>query len=187
MSESDILLTLYSIVAGLGISRLVQGLASMIEQRKRMHLYWVHSAWMVITMAAHVVTIFALIRFSSHAHWTVFNAMLALSMPLLLYLVSDLIVPRMSGEGPVDLRAYFYDNRRWLYSLMIALTLLAMAVQIAVERQLELDLGGMLRAAALLAFFGGLASARPAVQSVVVLVLLAVILSAAALISVDFM
>ncbi len=187
MSESDILLTLYSIVAGLGISRLVQGLASMIEQRRRMHLYWVHSAWLVITMAAHVVTIFALIRFSNHPHWTVFNAMLALSMPLLLYLVSDLIVPTISDEGQIDLRAYFYENRRWLYSLMIALTLVAMAVQVAVERRPDLTLGGQLRVAALLVLAAGLASKRPAVQSIVVLMLLAVIAAGAALVSVDFM
>ncbi len=187
MSESDILLTLYSIVAGLGISRLVQGFASMIEQRKRMHLYWVHSAWLVVTMAAHIVTIFALIRFSSHAHWTVFNAMLALSMPLLLYLVSDLIVPTIRDEGQVDLRAYFYDNRRWLYSLMIALTVTAMAVQVAVERKPDLTLGGQLRLIALLTLAAGLASKRPAIQSGVVLVLLAVIVAGAALVSVELM
>lgn len=187
MSESDILLTLYSIVAGLGISRLVQGLASMIEQRKRMHLYWVHSAWLLIILAAHVVTIFALIRFSGHSHWTVFNAMLALTMPLLLYLVSDLIVPTIGDEEQVDLRAYFYANRRWFCSLMIMLTLVAMAVQVAVERRMDVGPGGSLRAVALLALSGGLASARPAVQSLVVLVLLAVIVVGAALVSAEFM
>ena len=187
MSESDILLTLYSIVAGLGISRLVQGFASMIEQRRRIQPYWVHSVWLVITMAAHVVTIFALMRFSSHAHWTVFNAMMALSMPLLLYLVSDLIVPSISGEGKVDLRAYFYDNRRWFYGLMIALTVISMAVQIAVERKPDLTLGGQLRVISLLTLATGLASERPAVQSGVVLVLLVTIVAAATLVSVELM
>jgi hypothetical protein len=33
MSQTDILLTLHSIVAGLGISKLVQGLGTMIEVR----------------------------------------------------------------------------------------------------------------------------------------------------------
>lgn len=187
MSESDILLTLYSIVAGLGISRLVQGLGVMIEQRRRIRFYWVHSAWLVVTMAAHVVTIFALIRFSGHAHWTVFNAMLALSMPLLLYLVSDLVVPAIGGEGQVDLRAYFFANRRWFCSLMMALTVIAMAVQVAVERKLDLTLGGLLRVLALLALAVGLASERPAVQSGVVLALLVVIAAGATLVSVEFM
>jgi hypothetical protein len=187
MSETDILLTLYSIVAGLGISKLVQGLATMIEARARIRRYWVHSSWLVVIMAAHIVTIFALIRFSRNAHWTVFNAMLTLSMPLVLYLISDLLVPAIGGEASMDLRAYFYRNRRWFYSLTIGLTLIGMAVQVAVEHQPDMGLGGILRVVALLALAGGLASERPVVQSAVVLVLLAVMVTGAALISVDFM
>jgi hypothetical protein len=187
MSDTDILLTLYSIVAGLGISKLVQGLASMIEGRQRIRPYWVHSTWLAVILATHVVTLFALIRFSKHAHWTVFNAMLALGMPLVLYLISDLIVPRIGEQGQTDLRAYFYANRRWFYSLMIVAAVIAMAVQIAVEHQVDWTQGGPLRLLALLALAGGLLSERPAVQSVVVLVLLAVMVAGAALISATLM
>jgi hypothetical protein len=187
MSETDILLTLYSIVAGLGISKLVQGLGTMIEVRGRIRFYWVHSAWLAVIMAAHVVTIFALIRFSGHAHWTVFNAMLALSMPLLLYLISDLIVPTIEGGQQTDMRVYFDRNRRWFYSLAIALTVTSMSVQVAVEHQFDRGLGGALRLIALMTLTVGLVSRRPFVQSVVVLVMLGVMAGGAALISVEFM
>jgi len=186
MRETDILLTLYSIVAGLGISKLVQGMATMIEARERIRFNWIHSAWLFIIMAAHVVTIFALIRFSKGAHWTVFNSMLTLCMPLVLYLVSDLVVPTIAEDEQVDLRAYFYRNRRWFYGLLIALIVIGMAVQIAVEHMPDRQ-GGPLRAIALLALAGGLVSERPAVQSGVVLVLLAVVLAGAALVSVELM
>jgi len=187
MGETDILLTLYSIVAGLGISKLVQGLGTMIEARERIRRYWVHSAWLAVILAAHVVTIFALIRFSGHAHWTVFNAMLALSMPLLLYLISDLIVPTIGDDQQTDMRVYFDRNRRWFYSLTIALTVIGMSVQVAVEHQLDYSLGGALRLIALVALTVGLVSRRPVVQSAVVLVMLAVMVGGAALISVEFM
>ena len=187
MSDTDILLTLYSIVAGLGISKLVQGIATMIEARERIRFYWVHSAWLGITLAAHVVTIFALIRFSASPHWTVFNSMLTLGMPLLLYLVSDLLVPRLSEQEPADLRVYFYRNRRWFYGLMIATVLIGMAVQIAVAHAADFSAGGPLRLLALIALTGGLVSERPVVQSVVVLTLLAVIVVGGTLISIDFM
>lgn len=187
MGETDILLTLYSIVAGLGISKLVQGFGTMIEVRRRIRFYWVHSAWLIIIMAAHIVTIFALIRFSKGAHWTVFNAMLVLSMPLLLYLVSDLIVPTIRDEGQIDLRAYFYNNRRWLYGLLIALVVVGMAVQVTVERRLDLTLGGLLRVVSLLTLVIGLVSKRPTVQSFIAMVMLAVVVTGAALISVELM
>jgi hypothetical protein len=134
-----------------------------------------------------VVTIFALIRFSKSPHWTVFNSMLTLSMPLLLYLVSDLLVPTITEDDSVDLRAYFYRNRRWFYGLMIAATLVGMAVQIAVAHVADLTAGGPLRLLALIALAGGLVSERPVVQSVAVLTLLAVILIGGTMVSIDFM
>ena len=106
MSDTDILLTLYSIVAGLGISKLVQGLATMIEARARIRFYWVHSAWLVIiagrprrddVRADPVREEPALDGVQLHA---------GLCMPLLLYLVSDLIVPAVGEDESVDLRAY---------------------------------------------------------------------------------
>jgi hypothetical protein len=187
MTETDILLILYSIVAGLGISKLMQGLAAMIEARQRIRLYWIHSAWLFIVMAAQIVTIFALIRFSKGAHWTVFNSMLTLCIPLLLYLVSDLVVPAIGENEQIDMRKYFFRNRKWFYSLMIAVALVGGAVQIAVERKTAMAQGGALRVVAVLALTGGLMSERPAVQSTVVLVLLALVMAGAALVSVELM
>ncbi len=187
MDPTDILLMLYSIIAGLGIEKLVQGLASMIEQRKHVRFYWVHWAWLFLTMAAHVVTIFALIRFTNSPHWTVFNAMLTLSMPLLLYLISDLMVPAIGKAETVDLRRYFYETRPWFYSLMIALALCGMAVQIAIEHEIDLSPSGLLRVLAVVVLAGGLTSSRPAVQSAVIIVLLALVATGATLVSVELM
>jgi hypothetical protein len=63
----------------------------------------------------------------------------------------------------------------------------AMAVQVTVERRPDLALGGQLRLIALLTLAAGLVTERPAIQSIVVLVLLAIIVAAATLISVEFM
>jgi hypothetical protein len=56
-------------------------MTTMVGARERIRFSWIHSAWLFIIMAAHVVTIFALMRFSQGAHWTVFNSMLTLCMP----------------------------------------------------------------------------------------------------------
>ena len=91
MDEVSILLTLYSVVAGLGISKLVQGVSDMIKSRSDLRFDWVHTCWVCIIFLAHIVTWFALMRFAKGAHWTVFNAVLALMVPILLYVISDQI------------------------------------------------------------------------------------------------
>jgi hypothetical protein len=187
VDEVTILLTLYSIVAGLGISRLVQGVASMIEARDRLRFHWLHTAWLAIIFLAHVVSWFALIRFAKGAHWTVFNAIGALCMPILLYLVSDLVVPRMGSDERVDLRDYYFRNYRWFTGLLIVFVLLAIGVQIAVERKTDWADGGFLRFLALVVLAIGFSSPRPAVQACQTLVLLAIGVVGAAFVSVKLM
>ena len=137
MDKVSLLLTLYSIVAGLGISRLVQGVTAMIQSRSNLRFYWMHTAWILIVFMAHIVSWFALMRFATGAHWTVFNAMLALFMPIVLYVVSDLVVPTLDGERRTDLREYFFHNCRWFAGLLIGFIVCGVAVQLAVERQAD--------------------------------------------------
>ena len=70
---------------------------------------------------------------------------------------------------------------------MIALALCGMAVQLAIEHEIDLGPGGLLRVLAVLALTVGLASRRPAVQSAVILVLLSLVATGATLVSVKLM
>jgi len=61
------------------------------------------------------------------------------------------------------------------------------AVQIALEHAPDLSAGGPLRLVAVLALAAGLVSERPAVQSAVVLTLLAVLVIGGTMISIKYM
>ena len=187
MDKVSLLLTLYSIVAGLGISRLVQGVTAMIQVRSNLRFYWIHTAWIMIIFMAHIVSWFALMRFATGAHWTVFNAMLALFMPIVLYVVSDLVVPPLGDGQHTDLREYFFHNCRWFAGLMIGFVALGVAVQLAVEHEADFSGGAVLRAIAFVTLAVGVSSRRPAVQATVALAMLAIGTAGAALISVKLM
>jgi hypothetical protein len=187
MDKVSLLLTLYSIVAGLGITRLVQGVTDMIQARSKLRFYWMHSAWIVIIFLANILSWFALLRFATGAHWNVFNATLILFMPLVLYVASDLVVPPLDGERRTDLREYYFHNCRWFAGLLIGFIVISTAVQFAVERQADLSGGGLLRAITFLTLLAGVSSRRPAVQAAQTLVLLAIGTAGAALISSELM
>ena len=85
MTVFEFLLALYAIVAGLGVSLLVTSVGQLIEARDRVRLYWVHSCWIALTFVGHVVSWFTIWRFHEHAPWTVLQALLLLSVPILLY------------------------------------------------------------------------------------------------------
>lgn len=187
MDKINILLTLYSIVAGLGISELMQGIGRMIQARDRIRLYWVHTAWLLIIFLAHVISWFALLRFAQGAHWTVFNSMLALLLPLILYLVSQVIVPEIDDDGRVDFREYYGDNCRWFGGLMIGFLFMGSVVQFAVERHGDWSGGGYLRLLAFIVLAIGVTNRRPAVHAAQAMALLAILAAGAALVTIELM
>src|SRR6187549_1253077 len=50
----EFIVGLYAIIAGLGISLLVQSVGQLIEARQRVKLYWVHTVWIALIFVAHV-------------------------------------------------------------------------------------------------------------------------------------
>jgi hypothetical protein len=141
----------------------------------------------LIIFLANILSWFALLRFATGAHWNVFNAMLILAMPLVLYVVSDLVVPPLDGERRTDLKEHYFQHCRWFAGLLAAFVVISAAVQFAVARLPDLSGGGVLRGISFLALLAGVSSRRPAVQATLTLVLLAIGLAGAALISSELM
>ena len=64
MGIFEFIVGLYAIIAGLGISLLVQSVGQLIEARQRVQLYWVHTVWIALIFVAHVSSWFAFWRFA---------------------------------------------------------------------------------------------------------------------------
>jgi hypothetical protein len=120
MGVFEFLLALYSIVAGLGMAVIVRSIGQIIEARDRVRLYWVHSCFILVAFVAQVVSWFSLWRFATHTPWTVADTLFLLSIPLLLYLVSHLVVPELDDGLVHDLRDYYYRHARWTQGLLLA-------------------------------------------------------------------
>lgn len=164
MSVFEFLLALYAIVAGLGVSLLVRSIGQMIEARDRVQLYWVHSCWLALIFVAHVVSWFALWRFSEHAPWTVLQALLLLCMPILLYLISHLAVPELEDGRIHDMREYYYHHVRWMQGLLLAVLVCAGAAQLIIDGRTDFVGPGAVRAAMALVLLPGIVSRRPLVH-----------------------
>lgn len=83
-----------------------------------MRLYCVHSCLIAVAFVAQVVSWFSLWQFADHSPWTVVDTLLLLSIPLLLYLVSHLVVPELEDGLVHDMREYYYRHARWTHGLV---------------------------------------------------------------------
>ena len=88
-----------------------------------MRLYWVHTCWIALTFVGHVVSWFVLWSHVGHERWTVMQALLLLSVPILLYLISHLAVPELEDDRDHDMREYYYRQARWIQGLLLGLAM----------------------------------------------------------------
>ena len=176
MTVFEFLLTLYAIVAGLGVSLLVRSIGQMIEARGRVRLYWVHSFWIVLTFVAHVVSWFTVWRFRNHAQWTVLEALLLLCAPILLYLISHLAVPELEDDRMHDMRDYYFVQARWTQGLLLGVIIVGALSHRLIESTFDLSGAPGVRAAIALTLIPGIASVRPRVhEAQAVLLMLAIL------------
>ncbi len=178
MDIFEFLLALYAIVAGLGVSLLVRSIGQMIEARDRLRLYWIHSCWLALVFIAHVVSWFALWRFSKHSPWTVLEALLLLCVPILLYLVSHMAVPELDDAQVHDMREYYYRHGPWMQGLLLAAVLSGVGAQLMIEGRPDVSGGGAIRISVALILLPGILSRRPAVHAVQAVALILVMIAA---------
>ncbi|HVG30690.1 MAG TPA: hypothetical protein VM864_13360 [Pyrinomonadaceae bacterium] len=117
-----------SVVIGLGLSHLLTGVVELFKARRRVRFYWVHLLWVALTFVGHIFLWWTMWNLRLIRAWNFFSFLLLLLAPVLLYVAASFLVPKVDDDGPVDLRAYFYENRPAFFGVNAAFTAL-MGVQ----------------------------------------------------------
>jgi hypothetical protein len=107
------------IVLGLGITRLLTGVASFVQHPGRQKLYWVHLAWVlsILIMLVHFWWWeFWLVGLD---HWNFGIYIFVIAFAILLFLLCALLFPTDIAEyaGYDD---YFLSRRRWFFGVFAA-------------------------------------------------------------------
>ena len=177
MGIFEFIVGLYAIIAGLGISLLVQSVGQLIEARQRVRLYWVHTVWIALIFVAHVSSWFAFWRFAGQATWTARETILVLLTPILLYLVSHLAVPDVDDDRVHDLRLYYYQQHRWMQGLMIAALAVTQLAHFAVLGATPLAAPDYVRMVVVALLVPGIATSEPRLHATQALLLLALLVT----------
>jgi len=122
MDFFNYVMVLASVIVGLAVAHLLQGVAKMVQEPERKKLYWVHLLW--ITLMFHNALFWWWWEFglSRVGQWTFELYVFVLYFAVLLYLICAMLVPASLG-GYADYRAYYFSRRRWLFGLLFAFSL----------------------------------------------------------------
>lgn len=166
MSEFDYLSVLISIVLGLGISHVLASAAQLVRYRSAVRFYAPTLLWLTLLFLIHVQIWWAVFELRSVPEWSFFGFVLVLALPVMAYLASVLLSPDFDREEVVDLRASYYEHRRWFFALFALLPLVSLAQEYVIRGFIQGDADPVFRITFALLALLGFVSARERIHQV---------------------
>jgi len=115
----DYLSVLVSIILGLGITQLLSGFGTWLEQRRSFRAYGPAIAWSAFLLLVHVQTWWSMYGMRDTESWNFLQFALVLLQPILLYLLAVIVLPGPNAPQN-DPRENFHMQRRWFFGLLLA-------------------------------------------------------------------
>jgi hypothetical protein len=126
MDEFGYLSVLLSIILGLSVTQLLQGLSGIIQNRSRVLVYAPSVTWAILLLLIDAQAWWAMFGLRQHHPWTFLDFTVVLLETIFLYLLAALVLPRFDTEGPIDLRENYFGHARWFFGSFIAVLVVSL-------------------------------------------------------------
>jgi hypothetical protein len=126
MSMFEYVAVLTSIIIGLSIAHLLQGVARLIQNPGQTKVYWVHLLWVSNMFFTAVFWWWWEFRFSIVETWTLQLYLFVIIFAVLIYLLCVLLFPSTLDDY-TGFEDYFLSRRRWFFGGMAVFELVDLA------------------------------------------------------------
>jgi hypothetical protein len=106
---------LLSIVLGLAIAQVLQGLRGLILARVKVKLYLPTVIWTGLALLIAIQAWWASFGLHTRANWTFLAFMIIVLQVISVYMVAALVLPDVTGCAVVDLRDHYFAHRSWFF------------------------------------------------------------------------
>jgi hypothetical protein len=143
MDEWGFLSVIVSIILGLSITQLLQGISEVINERDRVRFYQPAVGWSVLLLIVDVQAWWAMFGYRNRHQWTFLQFATVLLEVILLYLLAALALPNFAGPAIVDLRQNYFKHKAWFFGILILVLLDSLLKTFVIDGSLTgtLDLG----------------------------------------------
>ena len=118
MEMFNYVMVLASVIIGLGIAHLLQGVGAIVQHPGREKTYWVHLLWVAAIFLRAIFWWRFEFRLSTITEWTFALYLFVLAYAVLIYLWCALLFPR-DLAGYDGFRDYYYSRRGWFFGLLV--------------------------------------------------------------------
>ena len=117
MEGFSYLSVMVSMVLGLGLSQLFGGIGNLVQVRRRVKLYWLHSLWVLLLIVLHVHMWWSFWALSGVEDWTYVIFVYVLIGPGALVIASHISIPELI-DSRIDNERYYFDTSPLFFGIL---------------------------------------------------------------------
>ena len=136
MDAFSYLSVLLSIILGLAITQILQGLRGLMHARARVRMYLPAMTWAVMLLVADVQSWWSEFGLRRHETWTFYGFSMVVAHSIFLYMLAALVLPDVRHDAEVDLREHYYDTRRWFFAFVVLTALAGIGKDVVLDGRL---------------------------------------------------
>ena len=140
MDSFNYLSVLLSIILGLAITQVLQGLRGLILTRAKVKLYIPTLIWVGLTLLIAIQGWWASFGMRTHADWTFLALLIIVLQAISVYMVAALVLPDISADAMVDLREHYFAHKSWFFAAVFSSIVFSAAKNLALAGHM---LGGI--------------------------------------------
>ena len=119
MDEFSYLSVLLSIILGLAVAEILTGFRGLLQARGRVRLYWPSLLWSFVLLVIYAQTWWAMFGLRTHHDWSFAGFGIVLLHMIVLYMLAGLVLPDITANETIDLRANYFSQHRWFCGLAL--------------------------------------------------------------------
>lgn len=131
MDAFSYLSVLLSIILGLAITQILQGLRGLIQARSRLRMYAPTITWALLLLVIDVQSWWAMYNLREIAHWSFAAFSVVVTHTICLYMLAALVLPDAVGDAPIDLREHYWGHYRWFFGFVVLTALFGIGKDLA--------------------------------------------------------
>lgn len=117
MEGFSYLSVMVSMVLGLGLSQLFGGIGDLVQVRRKVKLYWLHSLWVLLLIVLHVHMWWSFWALRGVADWSYAIFVYVLIGPGALVIASHISIPELI-DSRIDSERYYFDTSPLFFGIL---------------------------------------------------------------------
>ncbi|HEY4815133.1 MAG TPA: hypothetical protein VIH58_10675 [Chthoniobacterales bacterium] len=143
MESFNYLSVLISIILGLAIAQVLQGVRGLVLTRSKVKLYTPTMIWTGMALLIAIQGWWASFSMHEQAKWTFPGLLTIVLQAISAYMIAALVLPDARGDNAVDLREHYFAHRHWFFGALLAAIVFSLLKELVIYGRLPrlLDMG----------------------------------------------